>query len=263
MAEDTPDTQAKPPVLIHTMGKVASSTVYEALKREGQFDVYHTHFLNPAALKNFRLRERGFGRLNDPPHIKDALRFRKSVLRDPASHTRVITLIRDPLARNISAFFNNFAIKLNTSNIEDKEIKKLQQKFMKTYPHNIPFIWFDREFKKVFGLDVMKFDFCRQAGFATYRIDNTEFVLMKVELPDQRKKKIVEAFLGCNDLDWRSENVGQEKPYAPVYKRFKDKITFSDEEIDRIYKSDFMKHFYTSEERNAFIQQWSAKTNPE
>ena len=89
-------------VLVYQMGKVGSSSIKKTLVKAG-FSVKHFHYAAGTS----------WDRRNRPKGI-----FGVSRLRD--FHGKIITLTRDPISRNISAFFQNLqAFGINVSDKPD------------------------------------------------------------------------------------------------------------------------------------------------
>jgi hypothetical protein len=99
---------APPPVLVYQMGKVGSETVARSLGDEQLArSVYHLHFLTPQGLaraaETYREHWRPDGNAH---HVWDG-EFIRERLQEAGDGEQwpVITLVRDPVARNLSAFF--------------------------------------------------------------------------------------------------------------------------------------------------------------
>src|SRR5215211_4864638 len=100
------------PIIVHQMGKVGSKTVelslrkaYEALGIE--VPIYHTHILNGFELvRQYVLQEQHLQNSADQlATLHHGESVRKLIDKNPAQHWNIISLVRDPIARNISAFF--------------------------------------------------------------------------------------------------------------------------------------------------------------
>ena len=96
------------PVLVYQMGKVASSSVYLSLEKTTDFDVFHVHRLNPENIA--KVREEHVQRGDSPPNEKKGLYLYENLIRTRKTHTKIISLVREPIARNISAFFQNLQL---------------------------------------------------------------------------------------------------------------------------------------------------------
>lgn len=103
-------------LFVHTMGKVGSSTAVRSLRRleiVRKKTIYWTHFLSPErfTLLN-QLHEQGYGGPDEVPiRIKNLPAANRvlgqQIMKRPPNDRKmkVISLVRDPIAPNISGFF--------------------------------------------------------------------------------------------------------------------------------------------------------------
>lgn len=100
-------TPAPESVCVHQVGKVASQTVFHALKSQVSVPVFQTHVVHPKTryfVEDNPAPPPGHDTL--PPHIIRAREFVRDYLL-PRKPYAVISMVRDPVARNASAFFQN------------------------------------------------------------------------------------------------------------------------------------------------------------
>jgi hypothetical protein len=103
--------RSKGAIVVHQMSKVGSQTVVASLHEAlPDHAIYHTHFISDqglAWLEGF-VRER-WGSVHIPQHLWHG-QFVRGNLCDAAApeRLRVVTLVRDPVARNISEFSRNW-----------------------------------------------------------------------------------------------------------------------------------------------------------
>jgi Putative capsular polysaccharide synthesis protein len=177
---------------------------------------------------------------------------------------KIITLTRDPVGRNISAFFqnidlyfDNFIERYNGGIISNKEIS---EKFFREYQHNIPLEWLDLEINDVFGIDLYKHEFPVDKG---YLIQNSEngFDCMVIRMEDLNRchKDAFRDFLGIQNFTLVKENISDTKDYSNIYKSFLNEITFPDWYLESMYSSKYAKHFYSDVEIQEFCKRWGKK----
>jgi len=164
------------PILLLQMGKVGSKSVKAGLKAlDLSRPIYHSHFLSQARTADTEIRRREFFRSKRHaylmrPWLNQFLR-RTFDERDDGRVWKIITLIREPVARNISAFFENlhvvardnegeFEISSHYYRIEPTivtvdDVDRLARLFFERATHDSPIKFFDREIKDVFGIDVL------------------------------------------------------------------------------------------------------------
>ena len=102
-------------------------------------------------------------KLGTPWHIRHSLMVKEELL-DKGRPVRVITAVRDPVARNISAYFNNLTLSTLKREFNEEELQAMMDQFLDKYSHDIPLVWFDKEMRDVLGLDVYHYPFPQKKG---------------------------------------------------------------------------------------------------
>lgn len=104
----------KHPILIWQMGKVGSSSVYYSLQQIfNEKPVYHIHLLSKEMIEKGELYKRSLINGNNSYLYNNEFRkkFKSSMRR--GVKWKIISLVREPVGRNISAFFQNIDIFLS------------------------------------------------------------------------------------------------------------------------------------------------------
>ncbi len=266
--------RGKQVMFIHQMGKVGSTSISASLRAAGIRDemaIYQTHFLSDAGmafLRDVAIAARGGWDSLPPKGKKTYLRSpmlleKVHEARDGDGRVKVITLVRDPVATNVSGFFHNFewwpdeltaAARRDDPDILDR----LLAHFLANYPHRMPLQWFDMEIKAVFDVDVYAEPFDRELGYRIYHGGYTDMVLIKLERLNDRAEEVFKQFLSLDHFELVSTNLGEEKWYSPLYDRFKKWVALPDSYLDELYQSEYATHFYTPDEIAAFRRRWAA-----
>jgi len=250
------------PVLVLAMPKVGNTTVIEALRQAG-IEVHRAHFLSDRSFWQALARIELSG---DEHRVQEFLdwneRLRKlAVRRFDGRGCRVITLVRDPVARNVSWLFESSSMKdpdfVHRFHDDPDGMDALKKRFLEDQDHDHPLRWFDYEIRDVFGIDVFAKPFPRDAGYATYSRDEVDLLLLRLEDVSRSGPAALGAFLELDDIDLASRNVRGETPVGRLYERFSDWLTLPDEYLDRVYTSRLVRHFYSREEIDAFRRRWS------
>jgi len=243
------------PVVVYQMGKVGSTSMAEALTAVG-LPVFQVHTLNATLLARIVKRHQDQG-LRLPGHIRESLKIKEEFL-DKGRPIKVITAVRDPIARNISAYFqmlNSFRpLKLE---FEENELQAMMTEFLKKYRHDLPLTWFDIEIKEVLGVDVYNHPFPKNDGVQRIQENGQDILLFKAETTDSIKVAAIKEFLQISQLSLGLKNVGEEKAYTHYYKPFRDRIQLPAAYLDKMYESSLARHFYTPEEILKFRQRWT------
>lgn len=274
-----------PPVLIFQMGKVGSQTVRASLEAL-QLDrpLYFTHYLTGPYLvaseddrkkyfgtpKQHRLRQAWQSQYLQKRIAKDLKRGRR---------WKVVTLVRDPIARDISMFFQGLDFELLhppdhyrvrsdfvdptspdfelEADLERPDV--LIERFLDSTREDGPTScvgFFDVQMEPIFGIDVFETPFSPSRGFHIYRGEAADVLLIRLESLNQCAPQAFKDFLDIDDFVLRNANVSENKDYAAVYRRFKESISLPRDYVSRVYSSKFMRHFYSPEEIEKFSAKW-------
>jgi hypothetical protein len=172
--------------------------------------------------------------------------------------SKYITLVREPIARNISAFFQNFA-RFTGHRVENASQgpEELVSSFFQNYRHTVPLTWFDAEIKKTLGIDVFDHPFPTEKAYQFISRNNFELLILKLETNDTTKEKAIKLFLDLEQFTLRRRNTAERKNYSKLYRDFLKHIRFPKDYIDGMYESAYTQHFYTADEIQSFRKKWT------
>ena len=224
-------------LLVHQMGKVGSTSVVRSLLANPEITrkmaIYQTHFLTRNGI-NFvqQLEERGYGGWSGLPVKTRRLLLTERHLgqhvipvRLRRKQCRVISLVRDPIATNLSGFFFNYhwwpeGLRRICETSQPGWQKALLECFLTSYPHSVPLTWFDTEMRMTFGLDVYQTPFAKEKGFAVYENERVRLLVLKLEKLHDSASNAIGEFLGISDFEMSTANQGSQKWYAGIYRNF-------------------------------------------
>jgi hypothetical protein len=232
-------------ILVYQPGKVGSMTVYDSIRARGM-DAVHTH-------------KRG-GLLN---RLFTDFILNKKV--------KIITLVREPLARDLSVVFQTFdqertfhLMHRNESfmNFCVREMKRMA--YEDTYNGKVDnikyggqFDWFDYEFKNFTGIDIFSHPFDKDKAYSLITQGNIEILLMKLEKLNAMED-VIGSFLGIADFKLAKSNEGHNKSYKYLYNNLKEVIEIPRELVDLYYcNNERMDYFYGEDEKKAFLKKWN------
>lgn len=237
------------PVIVFQMAKVGSSAIAAALEDAGR-PVFHVHRMNAPHLQALRETRAGLGwRVPPVPrHDRLGIRLNERVIAT-GRRAKIITLVRDPIARNYSSYFEHLDHIWNTPQAHTViQLDALASGFLTRFPHDEPLTWFDDEMRPVTGIDVYDHAF-PASGELTIRTDRLDLLVLKSELEDAAKANSVARFLGLDALVLRTVNATVQKPKGAVYRRFLERVSPGEAYVDRMLDSRYTRHFYTPAER--------------
>lgn len=248
-------------IIVYQMGKVGSTTVYFSVKDALPFiPVFHVHFLSHSALKEQEIFYNSVGKTsNQIRHLRHGNFLRKKIDKSAAIHWKIITMVRDPVIREISTFFQKKEKKFPTG-IDTAEIIKILQNHFNSFDESTDFAcnWFDRELRSNFKIDVYDFDFDKEKGYQIIREKDQEILIIRLEDLNNCFQAASREFLEINKpISVLSENVAARKQYKEQYLEVVNTLKIPRDVCELIYSSKYIKHFYSDDMIDNFIQQWT------
>ena len=267
----------KGPLLVLQMGKVGSRSLQSGLNKQvSDRPVYHAHFLSPDRVARTEADRKEYFRTYRHRWVTRQWRSQFLLRRWEAATDdrtwKIITMVREPVGRNISAFFENFYYeagekpgefefsshyyKVDPETITVDDTPKLSEMFYRLATHDSPLVFFDREIKDIFGIDVIGAGFPVEKGYEIYKADRVELLVIRLEDVSRVVSTAIEEFLGIPGFELESRNVGADKIYAPLYEAFKSNVVIDSAYAEKLLDSDYSRTFYSDEEIRAAKRKW-------
>jgi hypothetical protein len=204
-----------------------------------------------------------------PAHLKASKRLLDKIERSPGLEVKVITLVREPIARDISDFFQNIRrhprlVDTGGEICRLAAMEHLLQRF-RAFDESTDYAcnWFDRELKQVFGVDVYAHPFSYKEGYTILTEGNVSVLLLRLEDLDRCFSQAIGAFLGLERaLSPAQSNLRARAEHAEAYRYVLDNIAVPRPVCVRIYSSRHAKHFYSKDARDKLISRWSREPDP-
>jgi putative capsular polysaccharide synthesis protein len=251
------------PILVFQMGKVGSSTVYESLLAlHLNVPVYHCHLLNNLDAIETEVRRAYPNPEETLRELANGRRLRKEIDGGRWKRWNIISLVREPVGRNVSAFFQNL-----TELIPDAAARaanhslgsgEILQTFLQRYSHGAPAHWFDSQLKAVFGVDVFASAFPFEAGYQIYQGARARVLVMRLENLNDCLSLAVRDHLGIAPFAPIQANVGENKEYGDLYREFKG-AGLPRDYVQQMYSTRFARHFYSPAELERFSTNWTGQ----
>ncbi len=245
------------PILVYSMGKVGSSSVYYSLQQMNlDVPVYQMHYLNHLDEMEALIRR-------TRPHPEQALKghararaFAQEFNSPKWKRWNVITLVRTPVRRNVSSFFEG--IRGYYPNAADNyadgtlTLEQVKQTFLERFDHQAPRFWFDSQVKPILDIDVFAESFPRERGYATYATPRVNMLVIRMEDLSRCGVQAVNEWLGIQNFSLINANEGENKKYAEMYRAFTRKITLPRAYYQEMHALVYATHFYTQDELRKF-----------
>ena len=188
----------------------------------------------------------------------------------------LITATRDPIGREISGFFQNITYVNHSYGVGTPEEvlalgpERLIEIFKERWGRRkwVPdtHLWFDRCFMPSTGIDIYAHDFNRERGWSIVHSGRWRVLVVRFEDINRNYLEAINAFVterfgdGAAYRAMRKTNVSSSKWYSEIMREFKQKITFTPEEIAEQYDTKYCSHFYTPEEIQKLKSRWPVET---
>jgi hypothetical protein len=250
-------------VLVYQMSKVGSTSVYKSLQKGLKMPVYHIHFLSAVGI----LKAASFfidAGAEVPPNIYYSDILRKYIHK---MHLTIITLVRDPIGREISNYFQIgsrvFGALKGAGNMDEDNdafiLREISARISKLQDedHSIIHTWFDSEIKSVFDIDIYSQPFDYEKGYGLFYGEDCTLILFRLENLNRSFDEGIRSVFGDQiSIKLTSKNIGTDKSYAEKYREIKNGIRVAPEVCKAIFATRFGRHFY-SDMADELTQKWS------
>lgn len=239
-------------IFVYQMGKVGSTSLELSIKSAVHIHAFYSrNYTCPIRLKGLaKFGVKHFFYRMEQELVNYLLRkaFKQR------SHTKIITLVRDPQARDISMFFHDldayvFAAHTNCLNTRKMPLPTRNQNadilidiFNHEFDHEYSLNWFDNEFLPMTGIDIYSYSFNKEAGFSLVENDKTSVLCIRTDKLSKCTEQL-EQFTG-DDIELNWENKAQDKWYESIYHQFKSIYKTTDGLLIKQKSSKFYKHFF-------------------
>ncbi|WDE03939.1 hypothetical protein SG34_021590 [Thalassomonas viridans] len=257
--------KAEDAIFIYQMGKVGSTSLEHSLVNGVHVHAFysknHTCPVRLQGLAKFGIR-----------HILYRARqeFVNYLLRrtfKQRKRTKIITLVREPVARNVSMFFHDldaylFSAYTNCVNSRSKPLATrtqdadlLLEVFNQEFNHSYPLNWFEREFLPMTGIDIYKYPFNTDQGFVHIIQGNIELLCIRTDKL-ALCGDMLEQFC-AQPVELLSRNVAERKWYAEVYQQFLLDYQPDKQQLNKIFNDKFSRHFFNEQELESLMVKYS------
>lgn len=244
------------PILVFTMAKVGSLSVYFSLKKStNRQAIFHVHSLNEEEVKEGI--QLCFDNKIYPGSKSPVFLINKKIIKKRKPY-KIICLFRDPLERNVSAFFEVFELHTGEKSTEfTGDFEKLKQLYYENLNHTFPINWFEKQFFEATDINIFDYNYDKDKGYQIIKKEPIEVLLINSNVADPIKEKLIMDFCDLKTFTLKNRNISSTKEYAAYYKEFKSNIKFSKEYLNQLYDSNYAKHFFSEKHIEAQKQKWS------
>lgn len=252
-------------IIIYQMGRVGSKTIEYSLKERG-LSPFHVHTLNHDARKKYdkvmsKYKQGSQIYLKYKKKLTEIELLQEKIRTDTGKRWKIITLVREPVGRNVSLFFHYLRNRDRKRLEKLDSINALKKYFIKKDTldglnyHNTPLQWLDDEMKEVFGIDVYQTHFPCEKGYEIYTGENADVLLIRMESLNNCYNQAFNKFMGLDDFSLAVKNVAR-KGDCLKCEEFLATAVLPTEYLDRMYTSRYATHFYSQAEIKHFREEW-------
>lgn len=256
------------PVIIFQPGKVGSTSVHKALTQTYKdiglyIPVFHAHILENIDQRIEKISIKRANPRDTIDKLEENKELRKNIDLHPEWSWNIVSLVRDPVAIRISAFFQllneylpGWQKQLASGALT---LTELQSIFYEKGGLNTGGLdhWFDNQIKPIWKVDVYDSPFAKEKGYQIYQqYPKVNLMIVRLEDLNTVAKDAFYDFLGVRDFAVVQSNVGSKKAYSELYNQFKT-LAFPIDAIDDAYTSRYALHFYTKDEIATFRKRWA------
>ncbi|HET8654363.1 MAG TPA: putative capsular polysaccharide synthesis family protein [Longimicrobiaceae bacterium] len=255
--------RGREPVIVFTMSKTASTSIEVSLMQMPRFAVFKAHRLHPARIRAYYRERRRLGEQELHPYVDDmGIALYREIVRRRVP-ARIIVLVREPIGRNLSAYFHILNVLWKRSDaFTALSPQQVADGFIERGRHSEPLTWFDEEFRPVFDVDVFAKPFPHDVGIVQLRDGPFDIVVMRTDLPDDRKMRYLSDWLGCGPFEMVHMNDADQKHYADLYRAARGRLRLPGGYVDEMLESRYARHFFSAEERGRLREKWLSAPAP-
>ncbi len=256
-------TLGQDPVIVFAPPKIGSRTLTETMRSATGAGVLHAHWVTRTGVNRTRTWWSDHAGITEPApahHRGNYIRHRLAL--PHRGRWRIITGVRDPVARLVAEFFQvGSALDLFgvPDEAADEDIGALTTQFLdwaSTAPSTRD--WYADELRAATNIDPYEHAFPTGRGYETYENDRCRVLLVRTEDMRRIAPRALAEFLELpDDVTLTDSNTASRKAYAETYDRFRRSAELPEWFLDEHYDGVPCRHFYTDDERARFRSMWT------
>lgn len=248
-------------IQVLSMGRVGSITTQRSIEKRIGRKVAHIHSINPALLATQVAKAGSVSRV--APSVQEGLAAVAQLVRHQGA-VKTVTLVRDSIARNLSAAFANLRKEYPQLEELDEFLSapnRVRAVWREFYDRR-PYIWFDNELCEILGVDVYQYPFDPE-GVVTIRHGRHEILIVRTELEDAAKSEALAKFFGVSALPlYIHNNESRKTTFRTRYELFRRSIALEEDYLRTVAQSKYTRHFYASWAVDDYVEYWMRETRP-
>ena len=248
------------PIIVYSHPKTASRSVEAALAASPDHIVTHCHVLRPQHFTRAFEPTSGILAGGMVRHAEPTQWALREHLLDQDRPTRIVTLVRDPVATSISWLY--FGLQRWLASWRPIDPQCLTDDawidiFRTRYPQFGLWSWWEDEFLPVTGIDPRRDGFDAARGWTLYEGTRMQVLVMSTHLDDADKTAALQSIFGSKVAPVERRNVSAERAGDAQYERVKRLISQDREYCRTLLDHDWSHVFFTDDQRREFSRRWN------
>ena len=239
-----------PLVIVLTIGKVGSSSVYYNLKKQVTSRIFHIHYFSENGIKSSCQEHKNSSRKSLPFHLITSIILSRLIKKNK-NKFYIITIFREPIERKISSFFQNLdkykqEINLKGLRFDSNKINLiLNDKYFLTNS-NEEDLWIKNELIDTFGFLVYNKKEIQNKNYIIEKTKNVDLLILKMENINENFSVAISNLLSLEKpINFKKYNSGEEKYYKNDYKHFKDNFKLKIQTLKTLSETKYFTSFYS------------------
>ncbi len=229
-------------VVIYQMGKVGSSSIEKTLLKHG-VHVIHSHKFTPENVYFYDLSI-----VSKFKKVAASIRFFITQYFFKIKACKVITIVRDPIDRNLSQMFHHIDLLIyERTKLDSRREVSANELFQEIFENDINLKyaeeWFEKEFYRATGFNYQRLEFDIEEGYGLAKQKEKEFLFLRFENLNSLES-VIGDFCKIEDFKLDNTNRSTRKWYSDLYTEFKSHLKVGDESFNLIYNNKFYNKFY-------------------
>jgi hypothetical protein len=251
------------PFLVISAPKTGSTTIEQLARASTGRPFVKLHSVTPLGVEWRRRMRRDAGLPPDIPELQDANYVQHLLAREPGRRWDIVTTIREPIARSVSAFFHvgrAWGGYDPSADATSTDLDDLTARLVDWPLHPMSCHWIRWELSALTGIDFFDRPFDVDAGFEIRENDRFRVLVVRAEDLDRVVADALRQFFPSADpVPERTRfNEGASKAYSGLYGRFLAEARLPEWFVDALHATEQSTHYYRPDELARARERWTS-----
>jgi len=239
-------------LMVYSAPKTASTSVAAAIEACDAFTVIKVHHVQPEFFwpgVGTPLKTAYGGMRHKAIEQRTTQRF----LERHTGDIRVVSLVRDPVAFNISNFTyfgRAYWLRTHWRSARWMPEEELARRFFATFTHDASSVWWQRENAPTMGFNPLAEPFDTELGWKQRISGRFNTLILRTDLTDQAKSAALRTWLpGIDIVDVGRVNLNENQSPPELAQRLQSALTRNPEYVQRMLELPAARHFWSDAQR--------------